>query len=1768
MKTEKEMGLEVGKRAFRALAVFLVLVTVAGRAEGRVLTFDDVRVGWGSIWDGYGGFDWDVFQVCQRSEGDTRGYSTGVVSGEYAAWNDGGMTATLNDGAFDFYGAYFSAAWSYDLDITVVGYRDGMWQYSKTVEGASRSGPTWVDFGWEGVDELVFSTPGGLGYQFVMDDFTIDIGTLTWDGLGDGQWGQSRWIGATPPLFPDSNTIAVLNTNNTVTVAQDREAHKLEVTNGGVSISAGRSLSVHRDVNVTPGALVTLGNGATLAAGDGGSIASVAITGNARINTGGNLAVTSFADDGVTHGTFTKGGAGALFLDNSAGSGVVGGVTTFRVEEGALKSIGADPLGGATAVELAGGTLLVETDVVTGYQSGLYFGVLPGSFNKIDSNPRTSVTIDLAETEGAIPEQTTHAFTGEFYDADGHVSFQESIDDNAYLLIDDTIVALDDTRWGTSTQSGNLALAPGWHKFDLRLGNAGGAGGRSGSPAGLFGFAYDPNGGSPWLHPPGSLFRAPILASIDMRGTSITVSAHSGLDAISSGSAAFGPLTMTGGTLTTAGALGGISFEGTTISAGTVGFETMVDTRPGPVDANGATINKSGPADLILDEGASDFSGATFNVQAGRLVAVHHSNPLAGAGVNLNGGELVLSSGTGGNVAYDNAVTVNANSTLTAGPAGGGVSGPLTVTLGSGTNGVTLNTGSVELKSTGGYVLNVAGRLSGPGGVAVNQGTVILSNTANSMGALEANGGAVSTAGNEVTITNRLKLDDVNYAISNGNTFEARGTDLRSGVDLTLSSGTLSVTGPGGLPADGLLAHWKFDETYGTTAFEETGSYNAQVYTSNSSPNWVYDPVRGRVLDFDRSYQTWVDVPSMGSNLDAVSFAMWIHPQATPGSFDALLNNDGWSAGTAHFAIGSSNAPGPYYVQVDVHSGGGKKIMTNPLVQGEWRHVIYTYQSNGTVEFYFDGQPDSSHGGIPNQQIVMGGRSIGQWNSQRWVEAMLDDVMIYGRALTAEEAKDVYDASSSHIYQQNFVDAPNTNILVTADSEIAAQVDDVALGNIEIRGGGTTLTLSNASYSFHDVVGAHGAAVVGNLSVSGALAAGNSAGTLSINGDLVMRDNSMYEYEGGDLIAVSGDLQLDADWGLKLLDSNIVAGGSLTLFTFGTYDDGMFGAASIDAQALIDAAVIDQAQADALYINTDGQEIVLYGLTAVELWLTWDGLGDGNWGEARWTGDTPPDFPGSTTHAVVTTNTVTVAAERSALSLTVESGGVAIDSAGALNVIDSVNVAAGAALNVTGTLDSPSLTTAGATTFAPGSGGDIATINVTGGICIMSSPTVTQLTVSDGELIANDNGLGDTLSLVDTLSVTGGMVTSAARLNAATVNVSGGVVNTAGTGDNVGNLGVSGGVVNSSAIVRAATLAVSNGSVTAAGASVTDMTLSGGEFRTSANVDVSGTFDFSGGMLTAAGPVVVSAGKMKVSGTPDLNVTNAGVGDLTINAGGSPVDAFSYYTFDGTTADSGTLSNFWGTMIGGAGYGAGVVGEGLSLSGIGQYFDTYQDTPYDFQGGTVSFSMWAKLDGDDWNDTWETLIAKGEGQTWRLGRNGNTYTDISYGYNWINAMADITDNEWHHFVVTHTGGDSELFFDGESIGTRSGASISDNRASSLRIGSNPEAGGREFGGMIDEVLIYDRLLGQDEVDALYDAGIAGSYQTSYGALTMADDTHLTLTGPRGPGAGEASFESITAGDGATISGEITVRGTLAVGSSRGTLEIFGSLTMDETSTYK
>ena len=529
---------------------------------------------------------------------------------------------------------------------------------------------------------------GSDGSTFTASILAQNAVELTWDGNGDGDWGEivaglSNWEDASGPVdwFPDVGSPARATINaNTVTVAADRQASALTLTGtGAVEVDDGQELLVMQETTFDDGTSLTLGTGATLRTLGGGSIASLITTGDATIDIRGPISVGSLDDSGVA-GTLVKAGTGTLALDNSAKS-VSAAATTIKIEKGTISATGSNPLGGAPAVELAGGQLSITGPLKapfaawafedgsgnvaadsSGRGNGLDGDIVDGTWVTDDPDRGTVLSLDgdgdyinvgdlsltsntvtlamwlnghkMEDWAGIMMAANTRNGIGYGNNENLHYTWNgnstwrwhdgAAIPDDQWVFVAATIAPDGTTTYvgsGGVLNSVENPVANAVETIDgLHIGYDFG----SRFFAGLVDDAviFDRALTQAEINDLFAGGQLPAATPLDLSSTTVTVSASSTLDVTSDGPSAFGPLRMEGGMLTTTGNAG-IGFADTTVVAGAVdvGFETLVDTNPGAITAPGATIVKSGLADLVVDTaGGGKMIQAQDNSGAGGLI--------------------------------------------------------------------------------------------------------------------------------------------------------------------------------------------------------------------------------------------------------------------------------------------------------------------------------------------------------------------------------------------------------------------------------------------------------------------------------------------------------------------------------------------------------------------------------------------------------------------------------------------------------------------------------------------------------------------------------------------------------------------------------------------------------------------------------------------------------------------------------------------------------------------------------------------------------------------------------------------------------------------------------------------------------------------------------------------------------------------------------------------------------------------------------------------
>ncbi len=180
-----------------------------------------------------------------------------------------------------------------------------------------------------------------------------------------------------------------------------------------------------------------------------------------------------------------------------------------------------------------------------------------------------------------------------------------------------------------------------------------------------------------------------------------------------------------------------------------------------------------------------------------------------------------------------------------------------------------------------------------------------------------------------------------------------------------------------------------------------------------------------------------------------------------------------------------------------------------------------------------------------------------------------------------------------------------------------------------------------------------------------------------------------------------------------------------------------------------------------------------------------------------------------------------------------------------------------------------------------------------------------------------------------------------------------------------------------------------------------------------------------------------------------------------------------------------------GTLLNGATYKSGKVGQSFSFDGSDDYFTTGGNVgdfgSYPF---TVDFWIYSNNNG---NNTY--LLGKSSpdsGLGWDIRLNNQSIQVVGVNGWDFNITSDqsATSGRWHNIALSSTNSEASLYIDGILKGTSNRQSIS-STTNPFNIGYTTNFGGTRFSGQIDEIVIFDRALSLEEIGAIYNSSSGG-----------------------------------------------------------------------------
>jgi hypothetical protein len=177
----------------------------------------------------------------------------------------------------------------------------------------------------------------------------------------------------------------------------------------------------------------------------------------------------------------------------------------------------------------------------------------------------------------------------------------------------------------------------------------------------------------------------------------------------------------------------------------------------------------------------------------------------------------------------------------------------------------------------------------------------------------------------------------------------------------------------------------------------------------------------------------------------------------------------------------------------------------------------------------------------------------------------------------------------------------------------------------------------------------------------------------------------------------------------------------------------------------------------------------------------------------------------------------------------------------------------------------------------------------------------------------------------------------------------------------------------------------------------------------------------------------------------------------------------------------------------------GIIGPSYLFNGISSYLGPVTSSAYHF-ASTMSVCAWVKT-----TSTASVIFIASDyywdGEGWILSKDDNNLAnfmtwDIAQTTPLAEAASSmtITNGAWHLLVGTFDGTNAKIYVDGSLAGTSAAwaHNIAYNASGSFTIGSD-EGIQNYFGGNIDEVGIWNRVLSTGEITTLWNGGAGKTY---------------------------------------------------------------------------
>jgi hypothetical protein len=204
-----------------------------------------------------------------------------------------------------------------------------------------------------------------------------------------------------------------------------------------------------------------------------------------------------------------------------------------------------------------------------------------------------------------------------------------------------------------------------------------------------------------------------------------------------------------------------------------------------------------------------------------------------------------------------------------------------------------------------------------------------------------------------------------------------------------------------------ILAHWSLDSVKDNLAIDSGGISNHGIVHGVTSTTGIIG--NGYAFDGTNDYVEVPLTPALTMTTSSFSIEAWVKTTDAPTENIGIVTN--YRNNTVPFwKLGLEGASKKFHFELRDTNGNYKTISApTRLNDGQWHHLVGVRDAEqGKIRFYVDGtlagEGDAPPGDVNSGQSI----AFGEHRNQ-YFQGCLDEVTLYGRALSAEDVREKYE---------------------------------------------------------------------------------------------------------------------------------------------------------------------------------------------------------------------------------------------------------------------------------------------------------------------------------------------------------------------------------------------------------------------------------------------------------------------------------------------------------------------------------------------------------------------------------------------------------------------------------------------------------------------------------------------------------------------------------------------------------------------------------------